>query len=158
MAEPAGGETPPAHRTRVRVYYEDTDAAGIVYYANYLRFLERARTEMLRDFGFNQIELMRDLGVAFAVLRCEIRYLKPARLDDHLDVESRITDIRGASLDFSQTIRRDDQELVRAVVTVTSLDYRNGRPTRVPAPIRQALSDLTAAPFAASPLAGEETR
>lgn len=126
------------HSFACRVYYEDTDAAGIVYYANYLRFAERARTEMLRSAGIKQSLLARDSGVAFAVKRCAIEYVKPALLDDWLDIETQIVAVHGASMDGRQTIRRGDELLVTLDVTLVAMN-RDGRPVRLPAELRSAL-------------------
>jgi acyl-CoA thioester hydrolase len=100
------------HSFPVRVYYEDTDAAGIVYYANYLRFAERARTEALRFSGIDQSELMDEHKVGFVVRRCVADFLKPARLDDLLTIETRLHDINKVSMDMLQTIRRGNETLV----------------------------------------------
>jgi len=126
------------HRLPIRVYYEDTDAAGIVYYANYLKFAERARTEMLRLAGINQSEMTTRYGMAFAVRNCTIDFRAPARLDDLIEVRSRFTELAGATLSGVQAIWRDAEELVRLDVRVACL-RENGRPTRIPAPLRQAL-------------------
>jgi acyl-CoA thioester hydrolase len=126
------------HSFGCRVYYEDTDAAGIVYYANYLRFAERARTEMLRAAGLKQSLLARETGIAFAVKRCTIEYVKPAVLDDWLDIETQIKTVHGASMDGTQTIRRGDDVLVTLDVTLVALN-REGRPVRLPAELRNAL-------------------
>src|ERR1700742_3787402 len=93
-----------------RVYYEDTDTGGIVYYANYLKFAERARTEVLRDLGITQRILMDEEGVAFAVRRCEVDYLVPARLDDELEVRTALRALGAASLDLDQAIYRVTDE------------------------------------------------
>lgn len=122
----------------IRVYYEDTDAAGIVYHANYLRFAERARTEMLRAVGIAQSTLAREVGVAFAVRDCQIDYRAPARLDDLLEVRSRLVEQRGATLRAEQTIRRDGEDLVRLAVRVACVG-RDGRPVRLPAGLRGSL-------------------
>jgi acyl-CoA thioester hydrolase len=131
-----------AHSLLIRVYYEDTDAAGIVYHANYLRFAERARTEMLRLLGFGQERLRMEAGLAFAVRRCSVDYRAPARLDDELEVESRLAALRRASLDVDQSIRRDGTELARLAVQVACIDEA-GRPTRLPLTLRAALTSLT---------------
>jgi acyl-CoA thioester hydrolase len=129
------------HRFPIRVYYEDTDAGGIVYHANYLRFAERARTEMLRLLGNSHARLMDEQGVSFAVRRLGIDFVAPAKLDDTLEVETRITDIGGASFAVAQSVRRDGRELARADVKVAMIN-RAGRPARIPAPVRDALEDL----------------
>ena len=126
------------HRLPIRVYYEDTDTAGIVYYANYLKFAERARTEMLRLAGINQSEMAKRYGMAFAVRDCAIDFRAPARLDDLIEVRSRFTELVGATVSVVQAIWRDAEVLVRLDVRVACL-RDNGRPTRVPAPLRQAL-------------------
>ncbi len=126
------------HRLPIRVYYEDTDAVGIVYYANYLKFAERARTEMLRLAGINQSEMTSRYGMAFAVRNCAIDFRAPARLDDLIEVRSRFTELVGATVSIVQAIWRDAEELVRLEVRVACL-RGNGRPTRIPAPLRQAL-------------------
>jgi len=95
-----------SHMFSCRVYYEDTDAGGIVYYANYLRFAERARSELLRDMGTDNTRLMRDHGVMFAVRECTVRYREPARLDDALQIHTRIARIGGASFSAIQRIER----------------------------------------------------
>ncbi len=95
MAAP--GAPMASHRQAIRVYFEDTDAAGIVYYANYLKFAERARTDMLRDFGVSHADMMKRDGLVLVVRRCEIDYLKPARLDDLLTVETEVAKLGGAS-------------------------------------------------------------
>jgi acyl-CoA thioester hydrolase len=127
------------HHLSIRVYYEDTDTAGIVYYANYLKFAERARTEMLRLAGINQSEMATRYGMAFAVRNCAVDFRAPARLDDLIEVRSRFTELVGATVSGVQAIWRDAEELVRLDVRVACL-RENGRPTRIPAPLRQALS------------------
>ncbi len=118
----------------VRVYYEDTDAGGVVYYANYLRFMERARTEWLRSLGFEQDDLMRDPGILFAVRRAEVDYLRPAHFNDRLIVVSEIERAAGASIDFAQMVRREDETapLCRGRVQVVCLRAGGLRPTRIP--------------------------
>ena len=135
------------HQFPLRVYYEDTDAGGLVFHANYLRYAERGRTEMLRALGSRHAEIAGDTGVAFAVRRCEIDFRAPARLDDLLEVETRIIDIRGASLEFEQTVLMAGvpgrRVLVRILLTVFCLNPQ-GRPVRLPGPVRLALDDLQA--------------
>jgi acyl-CoA thioester hydrolase len=122
-------------RLAVRVYYEDTDAAGVVYYANYLRFMERARTEWLTAHGFELATLERTHGIAFAVRRVDIEYLRPARLGDRLDVTVRIVSGGRASFVADQAILRAGETLTQARVTVACLDRLHWRPTRIPAQI-----------------------
>lgn len=126
------------HVFPVRVYYEDTDTAGIVYYANYLRFAERARTEMLRLAGIGQRALARESGIAFAVRDCAVDYRAPAHLDDLLEVRSRILELRPASSRLEQSIERDGAPLVRLDVRLACLGT-DGRPARVPAAVQAAL-------------------
>jgi acyl-CoA thioester hydrolase len=125
----------------VRVYYEDTDAGGVVYYANYLKFLERARTDWLRGLGYEQTALMRDPGILFAVRRVEVDYLAPARFDDALMVEATVDRVSRVSLQFRQRIRRDDAVLVDAVVQVVCLDKDKFKPVAIPARMRETLED-----------------
>ncbi|AWJ84944.1 tol-pal system-associated acyl-CoA thioesterase [Azospirillum sp. TSH58] len=133
------------HRLVLRVYYEDTDAGGLVYHANYLRFFERARTEMLRLTGFTNAGLAESDGVSFAVRRAEIDFVAPAKLEDTLEVVTRITDTGGASFAVAQLVRRDGRDLARAVIQLAMINLagdRAGRPARLPAPVREALIDL----------------
>lgn len=124
----------------VRVYYEDTDAGGVVYYANYLKFMERARTEWLRRLGFGQEALMRDAGILFAVRRVAIDYLMPARLDDELRVEARIGALGRASLNFHQRILRPPDALIsEATVKIVCLDGHSFKPTAIPGDIREKI-------------------
>ena len=139
------GRAPPAratvHRFTVRVYYEDTDAAGIVYYANYLKFAERARSEWLREIGGDEARALKAGGLLFVVRRCEIDFRQPARLDDLLEVATRVTGFAGATLDLDQTVRRGDAELVAMKVMLACLNSA-GRPARLPAALRAALASL----------------
>lgn len=137
----SGWFTGEIHVFPVRVYYEDTDAAGIVYYANYLRFIERGRTEMMRVLGVEHSWLRREQGVAFAVRRCAIDYRAPARLDDVLEVRTRITDIGGATLGVEQIVRRDGQDLALAELRLACIN-QEGRPVRLPGPVRDAVSSI----------------
>lgn len=141
MTLPSGTLHGHVHRWPLRVYYEDTDAAGIVYYANYLKFAERARTEMLRLLGFEQDGLRRASGLAFAVRHCSADYLAPARLDDELLVETWLTTLGAASLELEQRIGRGGQELVRLALRLACLGS-DLRPTRLPAALRGALAQL----------------
>lgn len=124
----------------VRVYYEDTDAGGVVYHSNYLQFMERARTEWLRQLGFDQGALYRERGVLFAVAGMEIRFLAPARLDDTLTISVQVQRQKRASLVLHQTIHRDQdqQQLVWATVRMAVLNPRF-KPTRLPEDLLHAL-------------------
>ena len=130
------------HRHPVRVYIEDTDSGGIVYYANYLRFAERGRTEMLRAAGISHADMIAADHLVLAVRRCEVDYLLPAKLDDSLVVESQVTKIGGASLTLAQRICRDGVELVTLLVTIVCINAA-GRATRLPDRMRQALTEGT---------------
>ena len=119
-------------RWPVRVYYEDTDAAGVVYYANYLRFLERARTEWLASLGITLDRLEREHGVIFVVHRLEIEYLQPARLYDPLEVTLTPIEIGKSRLVAAQDVLRDGVTVVRAKVTLACLARASWRPARIP--------------------------
>lgn len=134
----------PEHVFPLRVYYEDTDAGGIVYYANYLRFAERARTEYLRSVGADHKSLMAQDGVMFAVRQCSVDYLSPAFLDDPLEVHSRFFDVRGASLRAEQVVRRQADELARLNVRLACVGS-DGRPRRMPQKLRSAFAANLAA-------------
>lgn len=136
------------HRFPVRVYYEDTDFGGVVYYANYLRFIERGRTEMLRAAGVDQVALKRDLGLVFVVRSLSIDYLVPARFDDLLEVRSAVTRLRGASAEMAQEVWCGASCLVRASVTVACMDAA-GRPRRLPDAARSGLGHFAAAGISA---------
>ena len=127
----------PFHELAVRVYYEDTDFSGRVYHASYLRFMERGRTEWLRSLGYEHGALAGEQHVVFAVRRLEIDYLAPAAIDDLLCVETRVAAVRGAAIDFAQTVSRGDKSLAAAKVVVAAL--RDGRPMRVPPALRALL-------------------
>ncbi len=125
------------HVLPVSVYWEDTDAGGIVYYANYLRYAERGRTELLRAIGIRQREFAAETGIVFAVRRVEAEYLAPARLEDRLDVVTRLVEIGGASVDMEQVIRRDGEDLVRMMIRIVCVNDR-GRATRLPPVVARA--------------------
>jgi acyl-CoA thioester hydrolase len=125
-----------------RVYYEDTDAGGVVYYANYLKFLERARTEWLRSLGFEQRDLMHEAGILFAVRHVEIDYLLPARFDDELRIEAAVRQASRVSLTFAQRIVREPGTvLCTASVKVVCLDQEKFRPTAIPDNIRELIEN-----------------
>jgi acyl-CoA thioester hydrolase len=126
------------HVFPTRVYYDDTDAAGVVYYANFLRMAERARTEMMRLMDASHAEAARTHGVALAVRRCEIDYLRPARLDDALDIHSRLLKVGGASLNIEQIIRRAGEDLVRMTLRIACVT-RAGSAARLPEKLQTAL-------------------
>ncbi len=129
----------------VRVYYEDTDAAGVVFYANYLRFMERGRTEWLRALGYEQDELRRREGILFTVRGLALDYLAPARFNDLLTVRSSLARIGGASLAFTQGIMRAADGLLccRGSVKVACIDADTLRPRRLPVALATAISSGT---------------
>lgn len=129
----------------VRVYYEDTDSGGVVYYANYLKYMERARTEWLRHLGFEQDELARNENVLFAVRRAEVDYLRPARFNDALQVITSIVECGRASLTFEQRIAKSEQDgelLCSGRIRVACLDAGNFRPRGLPEHLHQQLTEL----------------
>ncbi|HEX7047011.1 MAG TPA: tol-pal system-associated acyl-CoA thioesterase [Gammaproteobacteria bacterium] len=125
----------------VRVYYEDTDAGGVVFYANYLKFMERARTEWLRALGFDQHELARDEDLVFAVVKVTVNYRKPARLDDALDVGARVVSVGRSSIVFEQFVRRDGEMLCDGEVRVACLSAGAFKPRSIPDNIRKGLTE-----------------
>lgn len=122
----------------IRVYYEDTDAGGVVYHASYVCFFERARTEFLRNKGFSQQSLLSE-NIAFVVKKLEIDYKTPARLDDLLSVETEIKEIKKASIIFEQKLWRDQDCLSHAIVSVASVDLLKMKPIAIPKNIRDAM-------------------
>lgn len=135
-------KTPKPHRFPVRIYYDHTDAGGVVYNANYIRFWEHARAEVLRDAGILQSQLSREDGNVFVVGELTARYLAPARLDDELIVETTVLKIGGASMKLQQNILRrldkDETLLLKGSVTLVYVTHA-GQPVRIPDTIRQAL-------------------
>jgi acyl-CoA thioester hydrolase len=127
-----------SHDLTLRVYYEDTDLAGIVYYANYLKFIERGRSEWLRALGIDQLAMQQTTGHVFAVRRVEADYLRPARFDDLLTVTTELAQASPARIAVDQQVRRGGQLLFTARVTIACLDGR-GRPVRLPAALKDAL-------------------
>ena len=122
----------------IRIYYEDTDAGGIVYYANYLKFAERARTEFLRTIGFGQqSRIVAADKAGFVVRRCEIDYISPAVLDDFLTVSCKVTEWGSASCSMHQEIYRDDKILATIDVKVVYISLTTKRPTRIPPELRE---------------------
>ena len=129
------------HRFPVTVYYEDTDMAGIVYYANYLRYIERARSEIVEEMGLDQ-NAMRAEGIVFAVTRVEADYLSSARLGDRLTVVTTHEPKGAVRWAFDQQVQRGDTPIFRALVTAVCMNT-DGRPVRLPAELRQKLRDQT---------------
>jgi acyl-CoA thioester hydrolase len=128
-----------AHSLKVKVYYEDTDAGGVVYYANYLSYLERARTEFLAERGIIVAEYFRN-GLLFVVSRVDIRYRHPARLGEVIEVTTEIREMKGASMDLSHRVLRDGELLAEAEVTLACTDAA-GKPRRLPEDLRSLGED-----------------
>ena len=127
-------------RFEVRVYYEDTDFSGVVYHASYLRFMERGRTELLRSLGLSQGEIMAGRAgevFGFAVRAMNVEFLKPARMDDLLTIETSARAIGGASMELDQRVLRGEEVLITAEVRIACV--ANGRPARIPKSVREAL-------------------
>ncbi len=128
----------------IRVYIEDTDAGGIVYYVNYLRYLERARTELMRTFGFERAAVA-DAGRNFVVSDVSLSYKEPARLDDQLHATAVISAVGGATINFHQKVRRADVVLVTGDIQIACVDRGTGRPTRLDAALRKQVEATLAA-------------
>jgi acyl-CoA thioester hydrolase len=126
------------HRFDLRVYYEDTDLAGIVYYANYLKFIERARSEWVRALGVDQVQLKSDFGMVFAVRRLEADYILPAYFDDLLHVTTKVSAMTGARITLAQDVWRGDQRLFAAKVILVAIGA-NGQALRLPVALRDAI-------------------
>ena len=130
------------HDIPVRVYYEDTDAGGIVYHTSYLRFAERGRTEMLRAAGFEHAVLLKERGVAFAVAEINVRFLAPAKLDDLLNVRTSVTKISGASMEMDQAILKNEKPLVSIKIMLVCID-QNQKAVRLPKEIIKIFESKT---------------
>ena len=126
------------HEFPIRVYYEDTDMAGIVYHANYLKFIERARSDWVRLKGVDQNKMKDEEGVVFAVRKVDADFLRPARFDDELVVETRAVTVTGARLVMEQIVKRENELLFQAMVTIACVG-ENGQPARLPANLRLML-------------------
>jgi acyl-CoA thioester hydrolase len=126
------------HSFALRVYYEDTDLAGIVYYANYLKFIERGRTEWVRGLGVDQTRVKAEYGIVFAVRRVVAEYLRPAKFDDELLVTTELLAVGGARIELRQAVMRGSEQLFTADVTLVCLTD-SGMPARLPAQVRAAL-------------------
>jgi len=132
--------SPALFRHPVRVYWEDTDAGGVVFYANYLKFFERARTEWLRSKGFGQQQLRADTGAIFIVTDTALRYLRPARLDDLLDVTVQVTHAGRASMTLAQQAWRGTELLTEGSIRIACVDAGTFAPRRIPTPLEQSLA------------------
>lgn len=125
----------------VRVYYEDTDAGGVVFYANYLKFFERARTEMLRAMGYEQDELIATEGIIFVVCSVQVDYLSPARFNEQLQVSAKVSLAKKASLTFEQFITRGDDVLCKGIIRIACLDAQTMRPKAIPETLFRAIKE-----------------
>ena len=141
MREETQGITDVAHHQQIRVYYEDTDLAGIVYYANYLKFIERGRSEWVSEFGIDQRKLRDDAGVVFAVRRIEADYLKPAYFQDDLIVTTTLAKASAARIVLDQQVLRGNEVLFTSIVTLVCLKT-DGSPARVPQTFRDAARQM----------------
>lgn len=125
----------------VRVYYEDTDAGGVVFYANYLKFFERARTEMLRAMGYEQDELIANESIIFVVRSVQVDYLSPARFNEQLQVSAEVSLAKKASLTFEQVITRGDDVLCKGMIRIACLDAQTMRPKAIPEKLLEQLKE-----------------
>ncbi|WP_281996066.1 tol-pal system-associated acyl-CoA thioesterase [Ruegeria faecimaris] len=125
------------HVYSAKVYYEDTDMGGVVYHANYLKYIERARSDYVRRLGNDQ-NAMRDAGIVWVVRRIEAEYLAPAKFDDNLEIETEIKSLSGVRLIMAQVVKRGEEEIFRAIVTAVCMNAQ-GKPVRLPAEIRALL-------------------
>ncbi len=135
-------QKPNAFAIPVRVYYEDTDAGGVVYYANYLRFFERCRTEWMRQIGHDQSQLASDAGIVFVARKASCEYLKPARLDDLLTVGLEVARLTRVRVVFRHHVRRGDDELVTGVVEIACVDAIRMNPAPIPEFLHRKLEAL----------------
>ena len=126
----------------IRVYFQDTDAGGVVYHASYVNFMERARTEWMRSFGFTNAGLMKELGVVFVVRSLKLDYLKPALLDDLLHVGAQLKEIGRSRVTLHQTVMRGDEILVEAEIHLVSIALDTFKPVRVPDVLREQWKDV----------------
>ena len=126
----------------VRIYFEDTDSGGVVYHSNYLKFMERARTEWLRSVGIDQRHLKHEELIMFVVHRIDIQYKLPARFDDELVVKSELIDIGSSKIEFRQMIYRDAEMLIDAHVDIACIDSEKFKPVRIPYTVKQTMESL----------------
>jgi tol-pal system-associated acyl-CoA thioesterase len=126
----------------IRVYYEDTDAGGVVYHSQYLNFMERARTEWLRALGFEQAELRASFNILFVVHSMQIQFKKSARFDELLKVETRLAQLKLGSFECAQIIMREEEQLIQAQVKIACVDAVTYKPTGIPAPIKRSMESI----------------
>ncbi|PCJ31278.1 MAG: tol-pal system-associated acyl-CoA thioesterase [Alphaproteobacteria bacterium] len=133
------------HILPLRVYYEDTDAGGVVYHANYLKYMERGRSDMIRNLGISQEEMLKFLepgDIKFVVIRSEVDYVKPAKLDDEITVHTNVSKLGKASLVMEQEIHRSDEILAKGIIKVAALNEEN-KPARLPTKILEKINEVT---------------
>tara|TARA_B100001173_G_C15891493_1_gene505834 strand:- start:69 stop:467 length:399 start_codon:yes stop_codon:yes gene_type:complete len=123
---------------KIKVFYEDTDAGGVVYYANYLKFFERARTEAIAEIGLSNKKLLEEFGVLIIVKSCNIDYKKPAKLEDQLEIKSIISSISNSSFKMTQKVFRDDDLLTSSEIHLVIVD-KKGKPSRIPDELRKKI-------------------
>ena len=126
----------------VHIYFEDTDSGGVVYHSNYLKFMERARTEWLRSVGIDQRHLKHQAHIMFVVHRIDIQYKLPARFDDELMVKSELIDIGSSKIEFRQMIYRDEEMLIDAHIDIACIDSEKFKPVSIPATVKQTMESL----------------
>jgi acyl-CoA thioester hydrolase len=126
----------------VRIYFEDTDSGGVVYHSNYLKFMERARTEWLRSVGIDQHHLKYHAHIMFVVHRIDIQYKLPARFNDDLVVKSELLEIGSSKIEFRQMIYRDEEMLIDAHVDIACIDSEKFKPVRIPSTVKQTMESL----------------
>ena len=124
---------------KIKVYYEDTDSGGVVYYANYLKFLERARTEAIISLGYSNKKLLDEYGILIIVKSCKINFIKPARLEDKIHVYSKVNSLKKVSFIMNQSIRLKNQNLVEAEIRLATVN-KNGKPSKIPEVLIKKLS------------------
>ena len=123
----------------IKIYYEDTDSGGVVYYANYLKFLERARTEAIISLGYSNKKLLDEYGILIIVKSCKINFIKPARLEDKIHVYSKVNSLKKVSFIMNQSIRLKNQNLVEAEIRLATVN-KNGKPSKIPEVLIKKLS------------------
>lgn len=131
---------PMLNKFSYRIYYEDTDAGGVVYYANYLKFFERARTDFLRELGINQSQLLQEQSVCFVVRKCEIEYISPIKLDDMILVDVEIVNVSATTITMNQKIHRDNKMLSSLKVEIVCVASKSFRPCRISEEIKNKIN------------------
>ena len=128
------------HQMSIRIYFEDTDSGGIVYYANYLKYAERARAELLRSLGIESGQMMHEFGIGLAVRSCNAEYLKPAVLDDEVILQTELQKVGGASIKLRQIVLRGGDELTKMDIKLGCINFKSGRPVSLPKKLRNVLN------------------